>query len=272
MTKKIFFIGLILSAMLLNSCSKYQKLIKSNDRVLKYEKAMEYYADENWNKSKTLIEDILTVYKGTDKGEELLYKFAACHYNIHDYILAGYYFRKFTESYGNSKYVEEAAFKIAECYYLDSPRSSLDQASTKTALLELELFLVKYPKSTFVTQANELKNELNEKLAKKQYNNALHYYYLEYYKSAITALSSCIESYPYSKNREDILYYLIESNFQLARNSVSDKQKARFSDAIKAYHKYNDEFPNGKYSKEAKRLFNISEKRVKGIIDNDDLI
>jgi len=132
--------------------------------------------------------------------------------------------------------------------------------------------LVKYPKSSFVAQAKELKDELNDKLAEKQFNNALHYYYLEYYKSAITALGSCLDSYPYSKFRENVLYYLLESNFQLARNSVSDKQKARFSDAIKAYHKYNDEFPNGKYSKEAKRMFTISEKRAKGIIDNDDII
>jgi outer membrane protein assembly factor BamD len=267
---KILFFSLLLSILALSSCSKYQKLLKSNDRVMKYEKAMQYFEEEEWNRSKTLIEDIIPVYKGTDKGEELLFKFAYCHYRMRDYILAGYYFRKFTETYGNSKLVEEAAFRSAECYYLDSPRSSLDQSSTKTALLELELFMVKYQRSAYVTQSQELKNELTNKLAEKQYNNAMHFLHLEYYNSALTALNNCLSSYPYSKFREEILFYLLKSNFEYARNSVQEKQKARFSDAISAYYKYNDEFSEGKFAREAKRMFAISEKRVKGIMDDED--
>ena len=72
MIKRIVIISLVLSSLMISSCSKYQKILKSNDRVLKYEKALEYYNAEDWNRAKTIIEDILPIYKGTEKGEELL--------------------------------------------------------------------------------------------------------------------------------------------------------------------------------------------------------
>ena len=186
---------------------------------------------------------------------------------MRDYILAGYYFRKFTNTFGNSKLAEEAAFRSAECYYLDSPKSSLDQSSTVSALSELELFMIKYSGSKYIPEAKELKVALKNKLAEKQYNNARHYLDLNYYKSAITALSSCLVKYPYSKYRENVLFDLIKANFLLAKNSVSIKQKARFDETLRAYHKYIDEFPNGKEAKEAKRMFTIADKRVKEALD-----
>lgn len=271
MIKRIVIITFVLTSLLVSSCSKYQKILKSNDRVLKYEKAIEYYAAEDWNRAKTIMEDILPVYKGTDKGEELLYKYSYCQYNMRDYILAGYYFRKFSSTFGNSEFVEEASFRSAECYYLDSPRSSLEQSSTHSALSELELFSIKYPSSKYVEDATVLRTELINKLAEKQYNNARHYLNLGYYKSAITALNSCLVKYPYSKFREDIFFDLLNSNYLLAKNSVKTKQKLRFEETKRAYLLYNDEFPTGNNAKEAKRISNISDKRIKESSNTDVL-
>lgn len=267
MINKVIIASFLAILISLSSCSEYQKALKSNDRALKYEMAMEYYESEDWNKALTLIEDILPLYKGTSKGEQLLYRFAYCHYNLKDYILAGYYFRNFTQVFGNSELEEEAAFRSAECYYLDSPRSSLDQSSTKNALSELELFIIKHPHSKYVAVARDLKKTLNNKLAKKQYNNAKLYYHLGYYKSAITAFNSCLQNYPYSKFREDIIFDLLETNYLLAKNSISSKQNERFKTTIQVYHNYIDEFPDGEYVKDAKKIYNIANKRVN---DNDN--
>jgi len=271
MIKKILILSIFISAIFFSSCSEYQKVLKSNDRVIKYDKAMEYYDAGEWNKAQTIIEDILPVYKGTEKGEELLFKFAYCHYNMRDYILAGYYFRKFTQTFGNSKLEEEAAYKSAECYFLDSPRSSLDQSSTRNALSEIELFLIKHPHSKYVDQAKELRITLNNKLAEKQYNNSKHYLNLGYYISAITAFESCLDKFPYSKYREDILFDLLQTNYLFAKNSVSGKQKERFEETVKAYYKYIDEFSQGKNSKEATKMFNIAEKRSKELANNNSI-
>ena len=269
MIKRIVIISLILSSLTISSCSKYQKLLKSNDRVLKYEKAIEYYNVEDWNRAKGLMEDILPLYKGTEQGEELQYKYSYCLYNTHDYLPAGHYFRRFVNTFGNSEYVEEAAFRSAECYYFDSPKSSLEQSNTRNALSELELFIIKYPQSKYVSDARVLKTELTNKLAEKQYNNAKHYLNLSHYKSAITALNSCLVKHPYSKFREDVLFDLLKANFLLSKNSIDAKQKARFLETIKAYYKYSEEFPEGKEKKEATRMFNISNKRVNNTADSE---
>lgn len=239
--------------------------------MLKYEKAMEYYAAEEWNRARTIMEDILPIYKGTEKGEGLLYKYAYCHFNMRDYMVAGYYFRNFANTFGNSEFEEEASYRSAECYYLDSPKSSLEQSSTRNALSELELFIIKHANSQYVPKARELKTELKNKLAEKQYNNAKHYLDLRYYKSAITALNSCLVKYPYSKYRENILFNLIQSNYLLAKSSVSSKQNERFDATRIAYYTYIDEYPSGENIREAKRMFNIADKRVKNASDNEIL-
>ena len=264
MIKKFLFISIITS-IVFSSCSEYQKVLKSNDRVYKYEKAVEYYENEEWHKAATVMEDILPLYRGTEKGGELLYKYSFCHYNVRDYILAGYYFRKYSETYGNSNLAEEATFRSAECYALDSPRSSLDQSSTKSAISEFELFMIKFPKSEFVKEAREYVENLNDRLAEKEYNNAKLYYDLGYYKSAVTALNNCLTTFPYTKKREDILFFVIKSHYLYAKNSIFEKQQERFKEVSKSYKKFQSEFPESNYIKEAKKMFDVAEKRMEEI-------
>ena len=62
-----------------------------------------------------------------------------------NYEIAGHYFQLFTQTYGNSPFVEDAAFNEAYCYYLSSPRPELDQTNTYQALDALRLVPGKVP-------------------------------------------------------------------------------------------------------------------------------
>ena len=181
---------LVILGVLLSNCGEYQKLLSSSDYDLKYEKAKEYFELEEYVRAAALFEEVIPVFKGTDRSEEVYYHYAYCYYHQADYTMAGYYFRNFVTTFPNAAQTEECAFMNAFCYYKDSPNTNLDQANTYRAINELQLFVNQYSLSPRVEECNGLIDELNDKLVDKSFNSAKLYFELEDYKASITALNN----------------------------------------------------------------------------------
>ncbi len=50
---------------------EYNKLLKSTDYEYKYEAAKNYFAKGQYNRSATLLNELITILKGTDKAKSL---------------------------------------------------------------------------------------------------------------------------------------------------------------------------------------------------------
>jgi len=248
--KPVIYIVLILSTMIM-SCSPFQKLLKSSDNELKYTKALEYYEKGSYSAAQQLFEQIQAFYKGTDKAEKIAYYTANCYYKQKDYILGSYYFKSFSTKFSTSIYADEALYLSAYCSYLESPRSSLDQTTTKEAIASLQLFINQYPKSERVAECNKLIDELRAKLEKKDIDIAMMYYRMSDYKAAVVSLNNVLKDYPDTKSKELILYSIFEAKYQYAINSVYDKRKERLLAASDAYDELNAVFPIGEYTDKA---------------------
>ena len=253
---------LILSILLLSACSEYQKILKSNDYELKLTKANEYYADEDYYRAQALYEELLSIYKGTDKAEKVYYYFSYCYYNQKDYILAGYHFKNFVSTYPNSEYAEECDYLSAYCFYLESPQPDLDQSNTIKAIEALQLFINKYPDSEKIADANKLIDELRLKLETKSINNAKLYFNLGEYKSSVIALKNTLKDYPDTQYREELLFLILKSNFLLSKNSIEAKKIERYQTTVNEYYNLIDEYPNSKNIKEAEKIYNNSIKEI----------
>ena len=254
----------LLFLFLFSSCSEYQKLLKSSDFNLKYEKAVEYYKDKDFFRANSLFEELLTIYKGTMRAEEVYYYYAYCYYGQQEYILAGYHFRNFAKTYPYSKHTEECQFLGAYCYFLNSPVPSLDQSNTYKAINELQLFINKYPNSTRISECNELIDKLRNKLETKSFNNSKLYFNLGNYKAAITSLKNSLKEYPDSKYRENLLFLILKSSYLLAENSIEKKKKERYQSTINEYHALISEYPDNRYLKESQKMYEHSVKELKG--------
>lgn len=253
---------------LLVSCSDYQKLLKSNDTELKLEKAIEFYEAGNYFKAQTLLTDLRSYYRGTEKAEQINYYNAYCHYGTGELSMAAYFFKEFANTFPNSQYREEAEYMASYCYYLLSPQTSLDQTFTKRAISELELFIERFPYSEKRDTVNLYIDNLQRKLEKKAFDNAYLYYKTGSYRAAVSALKNVIIDYPDTAYKEDILFYIIKANFDFASNSVHAKQAERFREVIDAYYEFVDYYPNSNNIKEAERIYNYS---IKFISENNGL-
>ena len=252
---------IILVFVALSSC-KYEKLLKSRDYKLKYAKALEYYEEEDYVRADGLFEQLKPVLKGTKQADTVFFYSAYCNYHQGNYLLAAYYFDEFRRTYGNSHFVEEAEFMNAYCNYKLSPRPSLDQSNTYQAISLFALYMSRYPNSARVDQCVQYVDELRNKLAEKIYKSAKLYYDLGDYKAAVVAFDNCLDQYPNSEFREEIMYLMLKSRFLLAENSVFEKKTERYQQTVDEYYSFVGEFPESEYAKEAVNIFNESQSKL----------
>lgn len=255
---------LIFSAFLLlfTSCSQYQKLLKSDDVMLKKEKAIEYYNNEDYHRSLGLLTDVIPAFRGTAEAEQLNYYYAMAHYKQGDYVLAAHYFKTFTQGFPRSEHAEEFLFLSAYCKYLLSPRASLDQTPTQEAIRELQGFANRYPNNSRLEEANQLIDELREKLEVKAFESAMMYFNIRDYMAAVRSFQNVIRDYPDTQFREDALFYILRSHFLFAENSIEARQLERYNNVLDAYRRLVNRFPDTEYLVQADRLFNTATEQI----------
>lgn len=254
MFKNIRIIYLLLLAIVAGSCGEYQKALKSEDTKIKYELAEKLYNDGKYSKANRLFEQILPKYTGKPQGERVVYMYADAAYKTKDYYLAAYQFERFASSYPKSDKAEEAAFISAKSSYMLSPKYSIDQTETLEAIDKLQGFINKYPESEWLTEANQMVQELTAKLEKKDLEIAKLYSKTYKYKSCIKCVENFLVDYPGSQYREEALYVKLNASYNLAINSYEYLVKDRLLDAQAAYNDLMKYFPNTQFAKEAGKI------------------
>lgn len=270
MSKKLRNIVLTLvSIAFLSSCETFEQVLKTDDYTLKAAKAKEYYNAGDYYKSQLLFEELISFYKGTENVEPFYYYYAYSFYGQREYISAAYYFKRFADIYPNSDLMEECRFMEAKSYYRLSPRKNLDQTYTLKAIESMQNFVNVFPTSDRVPQTNALIDELRIKLEQKAFESAGLYLDIKEYQAAASALENIIKFYPETKQRERIKFMILKSYYLLAENSVSFKQKERYSNAVDAYYDFVDKYPKSEYSREAERFYSASVNNIKKLDSNE---
>ena len=257
-----FILSFLLIVALFVGCSDYNKILKGNDYELKYKTAVELYKKGDCMKALPLFDELTSMYRFTSKGEEVFYYYAHTSFCVDDYPVAEYYFKSFVKSYPNSKHAEECAFMAAICKQRESPYYNLDPTSTKQAIDELQLFLNKYPESSYKDTCNLLMDKMRDKLEKKYYEQAKLYYNTENYKSAAVAFENLVKDYPDNEYVEESYYYIVKANYWYAFNSIDSKKSERYSETIKSYLTFVGYFKNSKYLRELENLYNNSLEQI----------
>ena len=127
--------------------------------------------------------------------------------------------------------------------------------TAEKAIREFQLYLSRYPYSMRKDKVNTYMDEMRDKLSYKAYLSAKNYYLREHYKAAVISLQNCLKDYPGSKYREEIMYMLFVSKYQMAVNSVEDKKVERYNNAREEYYYFADEYPNSRYAADVKKMY-----------------
>ena len=264
--KKIVFVG-ILMAVVLASCGEYNKILKSTDYELKYSYAKKYFNEKQYAKSATLLDELVTIFKGTAYAEESLYLLAQSYYGQKDYQTASQYFETYYTTYPKGEFTELARYYSGYGLYLDSPDPRLDQSQTYKAIEQMQLYLEFYPQSERAAEAQDILFQLQEKLAYKELMATRLYFNLgtymgNNYQSSVITAQNALKDYPYSKYREEFMFLIIRAKYELALVSVEEKLQGRYRDVVDEYYTYVNEYPEGLFLKQVTKYFEYANKRI----------
>lgn len=263
---KIPSVLLIVSFLFLAGCSsQFTKVLKSTDYEYKLKKADEYYAKKKYRFAEQLYQELFPVFKGSEKFEELYYKYAYCSYYQKNYQDAENLFKGFLGVFPNSQRAEEIAFMHAMAFYKQSPNVQLDQTNTIKAIGMMQGFINNYPNSSRVADANEIIAKCRGKLEEKDYLAAKLYYNLQLYQAAGISFNNLLITYPESAKGEEYMLMAIKSYYEFARLSIYGKQEERYAKVSEEYFDFKDRYPESKLLPQAEEYKDLSQNNIKKI-------
>lgn len=255
---KNILITFILSLLFTSCAQEYNQVYKSTDHTYKYEYAKECFAKGKYSFAVPLLQDLVTIQKGTDNAQECLYMLAMAEYGLRDYQAASEAFKKYYQTYPNGDYAEMASFYIGQSLYEGTPEPRLDQTPTVAAIAAFQDYLDLYPNGKMKGTAQQRLFALQDKLIRKEYLNAKLYYNLgsyfgncgndggNNYEACIITAQNALNDFPYSSLREDFAILVMKGKYELAQMSVEEKKVQRYQDAEDECYGFINEYPDSK--------------------------
>lgn len=263
-----FFVSILLASLVLASCSsKLGKVLKNKDNDYKLKMAEQFYVQKKYNSAQQVFEDIMPYFRGSEKYEDMFYKYAYCAYYQNDYLNAESLFKTYIENFPNSTRLEECDYMHCFCYYKQSPKVELDQTATAKTISLMQAFINNHPQSSRIKDATEIMDICRAKLELKEFKAAQLYYDMGgyNYRAAAIAFSTLMDDYPDSDKSDEYKLRAIKAYYKYAQNSVTDKQVERYEKVITEYEDFKERFADSKYLAEAGEYKILSENNIKNI-------
>lgn len=205
---------------------------------------MKLYNEEEYETAVQEFQNFLLQYSGSAYNDDAQYYFAMTYFKRGQYLLAAYEFSKLIRNIPASPFVPEAQFMLAESYYQLAPPYQLDQAYTKKAIEEFQVFIDFFPADKKVAEAETKIKELTERLAEKEYQSGLIYEKMEYEKAAIKYYAFVADTYHDTKFAPISLYRKIQLEIK----------KGMKAEAIADINTYLNRYPNDERVNDVKQL------------------
>ena len=263
-------------ALLISSCkSEFNAVYKYGDADAKYEYAKEFFARGKFQQASVLLQELVTMKKGSEEAQECLYLLGMAQYNNQDFEAASETFKKYGSSYPRGIYAEPAAFYVGQALFESSPEPRLDQSPTNGAITAYQQFMDLFPDSKLRARAQDRLYILYDKLIQKEYLSAELYYNLggyfgninsneeSNYNASIITAQNALKNYPYCNLREEFMLLIMKSKFQLAENSTQEKRLERYRDAEDECYGFINEFPESKNVATAEKFIAKCKKVIK---------
>jgi outer membrane protein assembly factor BamD len=211
------------------------------------------FLDEDYLEAISEFEIVKLQFPGSSVADDAQYYLGECHYVQEEYLIAAEEYQALKRNMQASSLVPQAQYKIAMCYYNLSPESPMDQEYTKRAIEEFQTFIEYNPAHELAKDAAEKIKELNNRLAKKEFDSAELYMKMENYKSATMYFNLVVEKYHDTPFAEPALLGKVKSLIP----------RRKYDEAKQEIDKFLQKYPESSMKAEAQALSRDIEEHVK---------
>jgi outer membrane protein assembly factor BamD len=155
-------------------------------------------------------------------------------------LLGGNEFREFLTFYPTHPKADYAQLQLARSYMKQMLAPERDQASTRDAIKEIEIFLQRYPNSALMPEARKMEREAKDRLSEANFRVGFYYFRVKWYPGAIDRFKDLLAADPAYTKRDAVYYHLAES---LYRSGNGEKRP----EALPYYERLVKEFESSEY-------------------------
>ena len=213
----------VLAAAACRSAPPYQGM----DAQELYAHALQAYEDENWNESMRALERLLITYPAFPQRVEARLYLARSYYQRGEFITAESEFRRIVNTAPGHQLAPASSLGMCESLAGLSPKAERDQAYTEQALRACEATANDYAGTSEAGRAREIRLEMMEKLAEKNYINGEFYYRRNLIDSAIIYYDVVWQEYPETSWAPEALLRIYEANTRIGYDTEADEARDR---------------------------------------------
>jgi outer membrane assembly lipoprotein YfiO len=165
-----------------------------------FTRGMWLFRNGKYDEAAGVFKEMVFNNAGTRLAAEASFQAAECYFNLGDYEAAIDEYRQLLADYPTAARADEAQIRLAELYLRLSPNFALDQSETgDKALAAVDLFFERYPDSKLAARAAALRVEIQDKLARKEFEAGKFYLKRKQYRSAKIYFEGIVKEYPDTK-------------------------------------------------------------------------
>ncbi|MGD2120288.1 MAG: outer membrane protein assembly factor BamD [Gemmatimonadota bacterium] len=218
-------IGLLLVA-LLGGCASAPRYEGMEPEEL-FALAARAFDDEDWDEATQAFERLIFTEPTYERVVEARMYLARAYYNKGEYITAISEFTRIVDRHPGHQLAPEASLGICQCYAAQSPHIQRDQTLTGQAWTACQNTAIDFRGTEVAARAEEIRDQMEDKLAHKIYSYGDFYYRRNLLPSGIIYFNDVLERYPESRWTANALLRLYQSYSSLEWDTEAEEAKER---------------------------------------------
>lgn len=162
---------------------------------------------------------------------------------IESNILAVNEFREFLTYFPLSTRADYAQYRIGLAHFRGMLSPQRDQTATREALVQLDLFLTRYPASSLRPEVEKLRRQARDRLSGSEFEVGRLYYRLKWCPGAVERFKGVLVQDPDYTGRDGVYFYL----------GGCLERMQRPAEALPYYDRLVTEFPKSEFADETKK-------------------
>jgi outer membrane protein assembly factor BamD len=238
-TSKLHRIVLLLLGLaglaLLEGCGGAVDLSGKSAREL-FDQGMDKYQRRKYLTAVNCFQTLVYNYPGESNIDSAQYFLALSYYSNEEYALAAVEFNRLLINYPQSIFAQQSQLMKAVCQFEGSPKSSgLDQTDLEPAIAQFEDFVIDYPESEAIDDAQRYLSVAKSRMAEKFYRSGVVYIRLSDYRAAKIYFQRVVDDYTSTDFAALSAYQLAECDFKQKKWDSADVAFDRFSRAFPSH-------------------------------------
>lgn len=189
--------------------------------------AMGHVADEDWGDAVEALERFLLLYPSDARAADVRLELARAFGQRREHLSASAEYLRFLERHPADARAAQAALGICRSYAALSPVIQRDQSHTRQAVQSCQNVALDFPGSPEAAEAEDIREEMLAKLARKEFEIGEFYFRRGFLDSAILSFETVVDRYPGTPTAPTALLYLVRTYERLNWEPEAEEVKER---------------------------------------------